>query len=319
MIRPVPAPYRVTATVVVLVGLSAAAPFLYRTGPVGYAALLVPLGLLLALAWLVRLGQWLLAARAQPWPARLTVHLAQGAQAAQRDRAAEKAAGDLDVTPAGYAVWAVLRRGSAPQLHQRVVWERWLRELSGEHRVLVRRRAGVAVLDVDGRGRVWPASFTLRRRPWGVVLTPLGGTPAVNHMSWWRLLAVLVMVTALLSGPAVGRGDHLDAVWAAGYVVVLALGVGQWFGLMPPGGRSRTRPAAGKVPAPRAAPAKAHRTARAAGTPKTRKREEGHLLHRYAMGRCPSFPYPHGGLNGGAVRWWCSGGGGARGDRPRRR
>ncbi|MFD0599862.1 hypothetical protein ACFQZ4_52280 [Catellatospora coxensis] len=44
MTRPVSAPYRVTATVVALLGLSAAAPFLYRTGPVGYAALLVPSG-----------------------------------------------------------------------------------------------------------------------------------------------------------------------------------------------------------------------------------------------------------------------------------
>ncbi|MEV0457576.1 hypothetical protein [Catellatospora methionotrophica] len=278
MIRPVSAPYRVTATVVALLGLSVAAPFLYRTGPVGYAALLVPLGLLLALAWLVRLGQWLLASRAQPWPARLTVHLARGAQRGPTGRVA---AGDLDVTPAGYAVWAVLRRGSAPQLHQRVVWERWLRELSGEHRVLVRRRAGVAVLDVEGRGRVWPSSFTLRRRPWGVVLTPLGGTPAAGDLSWWRLLTVLVMVVALLGGPAVGRGDHLDAVWAAGYVVVLALGVGQWFGVMPPGRRSRARPVAGKVPAPRAASAKTQRggpaaatpkNSRSTGTPKTRRR-----------------------------------------------
>lgn len=280
VIRPVPAPYRVTATVVALLGLSAAAPFLYRTGPVGYAALLVPLGLLLALAWLVRLGQWLLAAAAPPWPARLSLHLAQSAQAGQRGRAVRVAdalgkGADLDATPAGYAVWAVLRRGSAPQLHQRVVWERWLRELAGEQRVLVRRRAGVAVLDVQGHGRIWPASFTLRRRPWGVGLTPLGGTSAANDLSWWRLLVVLAMVVALLAGPALGRGDHLDAVWAAVYIVVLAFGVGQWFGVMPPGRQSRPRPAGGasaQIPAPRAKAGKPHRGGRFTGTSKTRKR-----------------------------------------------
>lgn len=278
MIRPVPAPYRVAATVVALLGLSAAAPFLYRTGPVGYAALLVPLGLLLALAWLVRLGQWLLAAGAPPWPARLTLHLAQSAQAGQRGRAVRVADAigrdsDFDITPAGYAVWAVLRRGSAPQLHQRVVWERWLAESTGEQRVLVRRRAGVAVLDVENHGRIWPSSFTLRRRPWGVVLTPLGGTSAANDLSWWRLLTVIVMVVALLAGPAVGRGDHLDAAWATGYVVVLAFAVGQWFGVMPPGRQSRKRPAAGaQVPEPRAKPAKPHRGGRFTGTSKTRKR-----------------------------------------------
>ncbi|WP_155370073.1 hypothetical protein [Catellatospora vulcania] len=277
MIRPVSAPYRVTATVVALLGLSAAAPFLYRTGPVGYAALLVPLGLLLALAWAVRLGQWMLAAGAPPWPARLTLHLAQGAQAGQRGRAVRVAdavarAGDADVTPAGYAVWAVLRRGSAPQLHQRVVWERWLRELTGEQRVLVRRRAGVAVLDVEGQGRIWPSSFTLRRRPWGVVLTPLGGTSASGDLSVWRLLTVLVMVVALLAGPALGRRDYLDAVWATAYIVVLAFAVGQWFGVMPPGRQSRERPASTRIPGARTKAAKPHRGGRFSGTSKTRKR-----------------------------------------------
>ncbi|MEU8077742.1 hypothetical protein AB0B31_20090 [Catellatospora citrea] len=277
MIRPVPAPYRVAATVVALLGLSAAAPFLYRTGPVGYAALLVPLGLLLALAWTVRLGQWMLAAGAPPWPARLTLHLAQSPQAGQRGRVVRAADAigrdaDFDITPAGYAVWAVLRRGSAPQLHQRVVWERWLRESTGEQRVLVHRRAGVSVLAVEGRGRIWPSSFTLRRRPWGVVLTPLGGTSAANDLSWWRLLTVIVMVVALLAGPALGRGDHLDAVWATGYVVVLAFAVGQWFGVMPPGRQSRERPApagSAKAPGPRGKP---HRGGRFTGTSKTRKR-----------------------------------------------
>ncbi|GAA1401664.1 hypothetical protein GCM10009662_25280 [Catellatospora coxensis] len=276
--RPVSAPYRVTATVVALLGLSAAAPFLYRTGPVGYAALLVPLGLLLALAWLIRLGQWMLAAGAPPWPARLTLHLAQSPQAQQRGRAVRVAdavgrTSDFDATPAGYAVWAVLQRGSAPLLNQRVVWERWLRELTGEQRVLVRRRAGVAVLDVEGRGRIWPSSFTLRRRPWGVALTPLGGTSAGNDLSWWRLLTVVVLVVALLAGPAVGRGDHLDAVWAAVYVVVLAFGVGQWFGVMPPGRQSGQKSAgSARIPGPRAEPAKPHRGGRFTGTSKTRKR-----------------------------------------------
>ncbi|MFD0599860.1 hypothetical protein ACFQZ4_52270 [Catellatospora coxensis] len=107
----------------------------------------------------------------------------------------------------------------------------------------------------------------------GVALTPLGGTSAGNDLSWWRLLTVVVLVVALLAGPAVGRGDHLDAVWAAVYVVVLAFGVGQWFGVMPPGRQSGQKSAgSARIPGPRAEPAKPHRGGRFTGTSKTRKR-----------------------------------------------
>lgn len=250
----VPAPSRVIASVTALTVFSAAALPLYESGTVGPSALLIPAALLLVLSWLVRMAQWIAAAGARPQHGQMVLHLAQGAPAAERGRAARAAdrlsrAGGTDTTPRGYAVWAVLTDRRGQHLHQRVVWEPWLRDLTGTHPVLVRRRAGVTVVDVPGLGRLWPASLALTRRPWGVRLFPLGGRSGTD-LSWWRLLAVLFPVAALGAVPHLADGDVLAVLWAAGFVAALAFGVGQWFGIMPPGRQTSAAPAADAEPRP---------------------------------------------------------------------
>ncbi|MEV4411282.1 hypothetical protein [Catellatospora sp. NPDC049609] len=246
-----PGPSRVVASVTALSVLSAAALPLYESGTVGPSALLIPVGLLLVVSWLIRMAQWIAAAGAPPQPGELALHLAQGASPAERGRAGRDRAGrgaggagrpgGVDAASRGFAVWAVLTDRRGRRAYQRVVWEPWLRDLTGPQRVLVRRRAGVVVLDVEGRGRLWPASFALRRPPWGVRLLPAGGR-AGTDLSWWRLLIVLLPVAALCAGPHLAEGDVPAALWAAGYVTALTFGVGQWFGVIPPG-RRRTGPA----------------------------------------------------------------------------
>lgn len=231
--------------VVALAVLSAVAPPLYETGPVGLGVVLIPIGALLVVAWLVRLGQWAWAVRGPARPAELTLTLGRIGQAPPRG-AAVRAAGP---PPRGYAVWAVLRaRGT--RRHQRVVWEPWLRELTGPQRVLVRRRAGVTVVEVEGRGRLWPASFTLRRRPRGVSLTPLGEPATGRDLSGWRLLGAVALVATLPAVPHLVRGELAAGVWALAYVVALTFTLGQWFGVKPPVWRRGPRPQASKQPVP---------------------------------------------------------------------
>ncbi len=253
MVR-VPAPTRVIASVTALTVCSVAALPLYESGTVGPSALLIPVALLLVLSWLARMAQWVAAAGAPAQPGELVVHLAQGAPAAERGRAVRAAgrlsrAGGIDPAPRGYAVWAVLTDRRGRRMHQRVVWEAWLRDLTGPQRVLVRRRAGVAVIDVEGRGRLWPASLALTRRPWGVQLSPMGGR-AGTELTRWRLLAVLLPVAALGAGPHLADGDVLAALWALGYVAALTFGVGQWFGIMPPGAQAAPEAGPGRQAKP---------------------------------------------------------------------
>ncbi|BCJ75643.1 hypothetical protein CS0771_51870 [Catellatospora sp. IY07-71] len=265
MVR-VPAPSRVIASVTALTVCSVAALPLYESGTVGPSALLIPVALLLVVSWLVRMAQWVAAAGAPAQPGELVLHLAQGAPPAERGRAMRTAgrisrAGGIDPAPRGYAAWAVLTDRRGRRLHQRVVWEPWLRDLTGPHAVRVRRRAGVTVIDVDGRGRLWPASLALSRSPWGVKLVPLGGR-AGTGLTRWRLLAVLLPVAALGAVPHLADGDVPAVLWALAYVTALTFAIGQWFGIVPPGA-----PLAGQPP--EAGPGKA------AKPPRQRSKSEG--------------------------------------------
>jgi hypothetical protein len=166
------------------------------------------------------------------------------------------AIGGIDSRPQGYAVWLTWRGPDGVIRHQRVVWEPWLRELTRPRQATVRCGPGqVSVIDVHGYGRLWPASFTLRRRPYGVRLTPFSKArrlPTENSLSFDRLafLFVLLVVPCLVGSIAAGAWALL-ACWAA-YVVAFMAAVGTWFGIVPPGAmpgagrRSSSPPPAGR-------------------------------------------------------------------------
>ncbi|MFI6239296.1 hypothetical protein ACIBEF_05400 [Micromonospora sp. NPDC050795] len=203
-------------------------------------------GALLVLSWLVRLMQWWGAARAPARRVMVTAHLAQSPQPGSAGRVtaaagAVSAAGGIDTSPKGYAVWLTVSGrdgGDGRVLHQRVVWEPWLRELTRPRQATVRHGSGVSVVDVVGYGRLWPASFTLRRRPYGVRLIPFRKArrlPKGNSLSYGRLAYLfLLFVLPCLPG-AVTQGMWALLGWWVAYVVASMAAVGAWFGIIPPG------------------------------------------------------------------------------------
>ncbi|MGC4815184.1 hypothetical protein ACLQ29_32125 [Micromonospora sp. DT228] len=200
-------------------------------------------GAFLVLSWLVRLVQWWGAARAPARRVMVTAHLAQSPQPGSAGRVtaaahAVSAAGGIDASPKGYSVWLTVKGRDGGVLHQRVVWEPWLRELTRPRQATVRHGSGVSVVDVVGYGRLWPASLTLRRRPHGVRLIPFRKAqrlPKKNSLSYGRLaLLFLMFVTPGLAG-AITRGAWGLLGWWVAYVVASMVATGAWFGIIPPG------------------------------------------------------------------------------------
>ncbi|MFE9915751.1 hypothetical protein ACFYPG_11370 [Micromonospora sp. NPDC005553] len=245
------APMFVIGSVVALAALIALG-YLLSTGPrVGHGGNVIRValapGAFLMLSWLVRLVQWWSAARAPARRAMVTAHLAQGSAGRVTAAAhAVSAAGGINTSPKGYSVWlTVSGRGGGGVLHQRVVWEPWLRELTRSRQATVRHGPGVSVIDVAGYGRLWPASFTLRRRPYGVGLIPFRkarGLPKRASLSYGRLayLFLVFLVPGLANALAHGMWALLG--WWAAYLVALMAATGAWFGIIPPGVRWEAAP-----------------------------------------------------------------------------
>ncbi|TWG28224.1 hypothetical protein FHX75_111375 [Micromonospora palomenae] len=211
----------------------------------GEVVILVALapGALLVLSWLVRLVQWWGAARAPARRVMVTAHLAQSPQPGSAGRVtgaahAVSAAGGIDTSPKGYAVWLTVSGRDGGVLHQRVVWEPWLRELTRPRQAMVRHGSGVSVVDVAGYGRLWPASFTLRRRPYGVRLIPFRKArrlPKENSLSHGRLAYLFLLLVVPCLGGAVAQGVWALLGWWVAYLVASMAAAGAWFGIIPPG------------------------------------------------------------------------------------
>ncbi|WP_154937204.1 hypothetical protein [Micromonospora palomenae] len=241
------APMVVIGSVVALAALIALG---YRLGTDprvehGEVVILVALapGALLVLSWLVRLVQWWGAARAPARRVMVTAHLAQSPQPGSAGRVtgaahAVSAAGGIDTSPKGYAVWLTVSGRDGGVLHQRVVWEPWLRELTRPRQAMVRHGSGVSVVDVAGYGRLWPASFTLRRRPYGVRLIPFRKArrlPKENSLSHGRLAYLFLLLVVPCLGGAVAQGVWALLGWWVAYLVASMAAAGAWFGIIPPG------------------------------------------------------------------------------------
>ena len=149
-------------------------------------------------------------------------------------------------------MWLTLTSRNGQVLHQRVVWEPWLRELTRPRQATVRHAFGVSVVDVAGYGRLWPASFTLRRRPWGVRLVPFQKArrlPKENSLSYGFLAYLFVLLVLPCSYGAVAQGSWALLGWWVAYVVALMAAAGTWFGIIPPGalpGAASRSPAPGR-------------------------------------------------------------------------
>ncbi|WP_146758754.1 hypothetical protein [Micromonospora noduli] len=200
-------------------------------------------GTFLVLSWFVRLVQWWGAARAPARRVMVTAHLAQSPQPGSAGRVtaaagAVSAAAGIDAGPKGYSVWLTVSGRDGGVLHQRVVWEPWLRELTRLRQATVRHGSGVSVVDVAGYGRLWPASLTLRRRPYGVRLIPFRKAqrlPKENSLSHGRLACLLLLFVAPGLAGAVTQGAWALLGWWVAYVVASMVATGAWFGIIPPG------------------------------------------------------------------------------------
>ncbi|MET8282558.1 hypothetical protein [Micromonospora sp. NPDC005174] len=136
-------------------------------------------------------------------------------------------------------------RGRGGVLHQRVVWEPWLRELTRSRQATIRHGPGVSVIDVAGYGRLWPASFTLLRRPYGVSLIPFRTAwelPKNRSLSYGRLAYLFLVFFVLGLADIVAQGMWALLGWWAAYLVASMAAIGAWFGLVPPGVRWEAAP-----------------------------------------------------------------------------
>ncbi|MFY1617081.1 hypothetical protein [Micromonospora sp. WMMD736] len=219
----------------------------YRLGAdprVGHGGVIIRValapGALLVLPWLVRLVQWWGAARAPARRARVTAHLAQSGSPGRITAVAHavSAAGGINASPKGYSVWLTMKGPGGGVLHQRVVWEPWFRELTRPREATIRHGFGVSVVDVAGYGRLWPASSTLRRRPYGVGLIPFRQAhelPKNRSLSYGRLAYLFLVLLMPGLAEAVAQGMWALFVWWAAYLVAGMAATGAWFGILPPG------------------------------------------------------------------------------------
>ncbi|WP_422773904.1 hypothetical protein ACN28C_14025 [Plantactinospora sp. WMMC1484] len=217
-------------------------------------------GVLLVLCWLVRLVQWRFAARRTGTPALVTPHLAQSRAPHERGFAIRTAStisrwGGLSSSPKGYAVWLTWRDAHGVFWYQRVVWEPWLRGMARPSQAIVRRGPGaVTVIDVRDHGRLWPASFTLRRRPIGVRLTPFSQAhrlPEDRRLDFGTLAMLFVFLVVPCSVGAIMAGLWEAIGWWIAYVIALVAAVGTWFGIVPPGALPGRRRRGRSTPSPR--------------------------------------------------------------------
>ncbi|MEV1013497.1 hypothetical protein AB0I89_26760 [Micromonospora sp. NPDC049801] len=249
------APMFVIGSVVALAALIALGYRLSSDPRVGHEAGVIRValapGAFLVLTWLVRLVQWWGAARAPARRVMVTAHLAQGKQPGSAGLAtaaahAVSSAGGINTSPKGYSVWLTVGgRGRGVVLHQRVVWEPWLRELTRSRPATIRHGPGVSVVDVAGYGRLWPASSTLLRRPYGVSLIPFRKAhelPKSGSLSYGRLAYLFLVFLALGLADLVGHGMWALLGWWAAYLVASMAAIGAWFGLVPPGVRWEAAP-----------------------------------------------------------------------------
>jgi hypothetical protein len=151
-------------------------------------------GLLLQGAWLVRFLAWRRAAAAPGRRFRASLLLGFGH-------------GRAMAVP-----WLRLATPGEPDRLQPVMWEPWLRELTDTTGIAVvahrSRPGGPLVVDVPGRGRLWPAGRARARQP---VLVDLGAgrfdTAPVRRWPWMALLcAPFGLVVAVLVDPVTGVG-----------------------------------------------------------------------------------------------------------------
>ncbi|MEQ4302213.1 hypothetical protein ABNF97_12605 [Plantactinospora sp. B6F1] len=223
-------------------------------GSVAFVLIVFGPGALVALSWLVRLVQWCLAARAPGTSVLVTPHLAQSPVPFDRGRTGIGTRRGLRSEARGYAVWLTWRGSDGVYWHQRVVWEPWLRNLTRPCQATVRRGPGaVTVIDVRDHGRLWPASFTLRRRPLAVRLTPFSKAhrlPEQTRLDFGSLayLFLLLVIPGLVG---VVDGDWMILGWWIGYVIALMAAVGTWFGIVPPGALPGGQRGRGSTPASR--------------------------------------------------------------------
>ncbi|MEV0270797.1 hypothetical protein AB0H43_18590 [Hamadaea sp. NPDC050747] len=90
--------------------------------------------------------------------------------------------------------------------YQQVVWEPWIPELPSAPEILVRRCPGLQamfVVDIPGRGRLWPSRAAHGRPPWRVPVGPAGFR--TSPLGWGSVLlwsAPSQTILALQYGPA---------------------------------------------------------------------------------------------------------------------
>jgi membrane protein implicated in regulation of membrane protease activity len=181
------------------------------------AAFSVP-GLVLLVAWLKRLLQTSRAAQAQAEQVSVTPCLARG----------RVATGGM-FGPVTQSLWMVIGAGKSRR-YQRVAWEPWVAQLQGA--VQAEMRAGsepVAVLDVAGHGRLWPASRLLSEAPANVELTefPSATSPTTRGNAIYRV----VLLIAMFLVPCV----FIGSLWGIAYLATFVFAVWLWFGLTPLG------------------------------------------------------------------------------------
>ncbi len=175
-------------------------------------------GLVLLVAWLRRLLQTSKAARAQSELVNITPCLARG----------RVATGGM-LGPVTQSLWMVIGAGKNRR-YQRVAWEPWVAGLQGAVPAQVRAgSASVAVLDVAGHGRLWPASRLLSEPPRSVELTEFARatSPTTRGNAIYRV----GLLVALLLMPCV----FIGSLWGIAYLATFVFAVWLWFGMTPLG------------------------------------------------------------------------------------
>jgi hypothetical protein len=204
-------------------------PVFMRT--LGNAAI-VALGGATAAAWLTRLGQWWLAARAQPQPVMVQAYLTVPVRPRQRDfieRPAQARLAEREIRPA-VQVWVRVTGPGERRRYQRVLWRPSLAYLVGVHSGVLRAGPGpVGVIDVDGLGRLWPTSELRDSPPHRFELERF----AIAHRRERRLWAALSPMLAPL-GLVPLMWESLGTPWVLVYAPLTWLAILLWLGLTPP-------------------------------------------------------------------------------------
>jgi hypothetical protein len=211
-----------------LTEMRAVEPVFMRT--LGNASI-VALGAATAAGWLTRLGQWWLAARAEPRPVMVAGYLTVPVRPRQRDfveRPAQAQLAQRETRPA-VQVWLRVSGPGERKRYQRILWRPSLAFLTGVHSGVLRAGPGpVGVIDVDGLGRLWPTGDLRDTPPRRFELERFAIAHRRERRTWATLkplLAPLALVPLMW--------ESLGTLWAVPYGVLTWLAILLWLGLTP--------------------------------------------------------------------------------------